>query len=494
MVTNGKRNMRFFKETFFVFIIKVFGAAFAFFNQVVLSRHLGIEEYGSLSVFLSLANVLILFPLFGMDTGIIRSVAGFENRVLKKSLLISSLKFVTLLLIFFVAIFFAFDDFILSGFNLSSQLNIYLIIYVALLAYSKILDGFLQGNKKTLLQNFLTQFLTNIIKLLSYVVLFQLFNNIFIAVQIMCGAELIMLVVKSVYVSRTYRDVKLEPYSKSDFKEYLIYCIPLFFVSSIDMIQISLNKFFTSYLMGNSEVGLIRVFENYSAVLAMFVMPFVTMWPLMSEYYNRGKLDELKELFQQTTILIAFLIIPAWITLTICNSEILGIFGINAGDITNAKLIMFIFFLGTVFDAIVGPAGALLQMTNYSKISLYNSLSLLFLNIILCMVLIPRYGLLGVAISTSTAIILINTLNVIQNKRLFNLFPYGKMHLLLLVVAIPIYFIGLQLKEFLGQNYIINIGVIGLYSYLIYFLISFVFYRESFLKLLAKLKLQRKGN
>lgn len=89
---NIKGNMGFFKETFFVFILKVSGAAFAFFNQVVLSRNLGIEEYGSLSVFLSLANVLILFPLFGMDTGIIRSVAGFDKKVEKKAYLLPILK------------------------------------------------------------------------------------------------------------------------------------------------------------------------------------------------------------------------------------------------------------------------------------------------------------------------------------------------------------------------------------------------------------------
>lgn len=490
---NSKGNMGFFKETFFVFILKVSGAGFAFFNQVVLSRNLGIEEYGSLSVYLSLANVLILFPLFGMDTGIIRSVAGFDKKVEKKSLLASNIKIITLFLMILILIIFAFDDVIFNSFNLNKKLNVYLIVYVALLVYSKILDGFLQGNKQTLLQNFFTQFLNNIIKFLSFVIFFQFFNDIFIAVQIMCGAELVMLVVKSVYITRKYRDVQLEPYGKSDLREYLIYCVPLFFVSSIDMIQISLNKFFTSYLMGNSDVGLIRVFENYSTVLAMFVMPFVTMWPLMSEYYNRGKLDELKDLFKQTTILIAFLIIPAWVTLTICNHEILAIFGINGADINNAKLIMFIFFLGTVFDAIVGPAGALLQMTKYSRISLYNTLGLLVLNIVLCIVLIPKLGLLGVAISTSTSNILINTLNVIQNKRLFNLFPYGKIHLLLLLVAVPVYFLGIELKQTFGTNYIINIIIVGLFTYFIYFMISFILYKKDLLKLLKKLKNRRRG-
>lgn len=491
MNSKSDGNASFFKQTFFVFIIKIFGAAFAFLNQVVLSRNLGLEDYGALSIFLSLANVLILFPLLGMDTGIIRSVASFEKRVTRKSLLASNIKIITILLLCLALLIFTSGDFVFEKFKLNNELVVYLIVYVGLLVYSKILDGFLQGEKKTLLQNFLTQFVNNLLKFATFFVVFKFFNDLRIAIQIMCAVEAVLLIIKSVYINRQYKDVKAKPYPKQQVKEYLAYCIPLFLVSSIDMIQISLNKFFTSFLMGNTEVGVIRVFENYSAVLAMFVTPFVTMWPLMSEYYSKGKLEELKNLFKQTTMIIAILIIPAWVTLTICNSEILGIFGISSSQIEYAQLIMFIFFLGTVYDAIVGPAGALLQMTEYSRISLYNTLILLVVNIILCLVLIPKFGLLGVAIATSASLIFINTLNVIQNKRLFNLFPYGINHVILIAIGIPIYFVGKAFKSFIDTNDIVNIILVGIFVYIIYFVIALILYRDLVNQALKKFKRSR---
>ncbi|MEH7374548.1 oligosaccharide flippase family protein [Neobacillus drentensis] len=477
---------RFFKGTLYVFIIKLLGAGLAFLTQVILSKSLGIESYGSLSIFLSLANIMIVLPLIGMDTAIIRSVAGTDEKNQRKWFLTISLKITTLLLAIVLLTLWIGKSIIFSSFDLDPELGIYLVLYVIVLSYSKILDGFFQGEKKTVLANIFSSFLNNLMKVVLLVAVFSITLGLQTTVIVLLAVEMVLVFIRLIYVAKGYLDVTTQP--KGQVKEYVRYSIPLFFVASISIVLLSLDKFILSYMMGNFEVGILRIFENYAAILALFVSPFVTMWPIMSEYYQKNKMDDLKELFKQSTLVIATLILPAWVTLTVCTEEILEIFGVNATQVDNIRLIMFLFFLGTVYDAIIGPAGALLSMTKYSKINLINNILLFALNVVLSVILISKMGLLGAAISFSASKIFINTLNVYQNKRLFNLFPYGKLHLLLIAVGIPIYYIGTATKAYLNAGTIINIAVVGVLAYLLYFGLFILINRESAKKLWLQVK------
>ncbi|MCL6570971.1 MAG: oligosaccharide flippase family protein [Bacillus sp. (in: Bacteria)] len=477
---------KFFKGTFYVFIIKLLGSGLAFLTQVIISKSLGIESYGSLSIFLSLANILIVLPLIGMDTGIIRSVAGTDEKNHRKWFLTISIKIISLLLVIILFVVWITQNRLFASFNLDPELGIYLMLYVVFIAYSKILDGFFQGEKKTVIANLFTPFLNNLIKLIVLVVVYSMTRGLQPTVIVLLAVEMVLVVIRFIYIGKGYLDVKPKP--KGKVSEYVSYSIPLFFVTSISIVLVSLDKFILSYMMGNFEVGILRIFENYAAILALFVAPFVTMWPIMSEYYRKNRMDELKELFEQSTLVISVLILPAWVTLTVCNDEILSIFGVNASQVDNIKLIMFLFFLGTVYDAIIGPAGALLSMTKHSKINLINNILLLFMNVSLSLILIPKIGLLGAAISFSASKIFINTMNVYQNKRLFNLFPYGKLHLFLIAAGVPIYFIGSVVKSYVNAGTIINIVIIGVLAYLLYFGLFILINRESAKKLLMQLK------
>ena len=482
----SERKNNFFKGTLYVFIIKLVGAGLAFLTQVILSKSLGIESYGSLSIFLSLANILMVLPVIGMDTGIIRSVAGTDEKSQRKWYLKVSLKITSLLLVLVLLVVWVAKKNIFASFKLDPELGIYLLVYVIFLTYAKILDGFFQGEKKTVLANIFSPFLNNVLKFLLLAAMVTITHSLKAAVIVMLAVEMVLVVIRFIYIAKDYLKVQSQP--KGQVKEYVKYSIPLFFVASISIVLISLDKFVLSYMTGNFEVGILRIFENYSAILGLFVAPFVTMWPIMSEYYKKNKMSELSELFKQSTLVIAALILPAWVTLTVCTEEMLSIFGVKASQVENIKLIMFLFFLGTVYDAIIGPAGALLSMTKYSKTNLLNNLLLFVLNLGLSIILIAKIGLLGSAISFSVSKVFINTLNVIQNKRLFNLFPYGKLHFLLIGAGIPIYYVGYLAKELIHSGMIINLIAVGVISYLLYLGLFLLLNKESAKKLLLQFK------
>lgn len=484
---------KFYKSTLYVFIIKLFGAGLAFFSQIIISKSIGIEDYGSLSIFLSIVNILILIPLIGMDTGIIRSVAASDNIAQKKWYLNATLVITSAMLFLIALLIIVSKNKFFDLFNLDPNLGLLLVLYVIVICYSKIFGGFLQGEKKTFTANFFSPFLNNLLKVLLLLLVFNFTNSLLTTIVVLLSVELLLVVIQIIYLAKSYIKVTSKP--KEDVYDYIRYCIPLFFVASVGIVQISLGKFILSFMMGNYEVGILRIFENYSSILSLFVAPFVTMWPIMSEYYRHNRMDELKDLFKSSTIIISILILPAWITLTVCTTEIIGLFGVEANNIDNIKLIMFLFFLGTVYDAIVGPAGALLNMTRYSKINLYNNILLLILNIGLSLILIPRLGLMGAAIAFASSKIFINTLNVIQNKRLFNLFPYGKSHITLLIFCYPIYYLGTYINLKLSdETLLLNIVVVGICVYVLYIGLILVFNRKYVFMIFDQFKKKRSNN
>ena len=97
------KNYYLLKKTGIVFIFKVITAVITFFMQVLISRYLGINEYGIFSIFCSLSTVLVIFPLLGTNTGLIREVAFSKgNKAKNKGILIYTLKISTIILIIFL--------------------------------------------------------------------------------------------------------------------------------------------------------------------------------------------------------------------------------------------------------------------------------------------------------------------------------------------------------------------------------------------------------
>lgn len=478
----------FFKGTFLVFILKLGGAALAFLCQVLLSKTLGIEAYGALSLFFSIVNVLVVLPLIGMDTGIIRSVASDEEKKQRKWFLVTSLKIVSFILLGVGGLVTGTGDRLLKVFNLPFKASGLLVLFVIVISYSKLLDGFLQGEKKTVLVNILSIFANNLLKVIILGIVFIAKPFLAPAIWVLLSVEAALLLVKFFYLIKNYHKVSTAPREKGKVKEYALYCLPLFFVASISIIQLTINKFILGNLMGNYEVGILRVCENYSGILGLFVLPFITLWPVMAEYYSQNKMGELQELFKQVTLIIAILTLPALVALTVCAQEILQIFGVNPSGIPNVSLILFIFFIGTVFDAIIGPAGALLNMTKYSRISLLNNVLLLGLSVLLSVLLIPALGLMGAAIASSVSMVFINVLNVWQNTKLFHFFPYGKSHLMLVGAALPVSVLCFLFNNLFNMGAIPNIILTGVLAYGCYFMISLFFFKSYFIMLLRGLK------
>ena len=64
------------------------------------------------------------------------------------------------------------------------------------------------------------------------------------------------------------------------------------------------------------------------------------------------------------------------------------------------------------------------MMTGHQKISVVNSVSAVIINVVVGVLLAPRFGAMGVAISTGMAIAVVNLMKLLQVRIFLNITPY----------------------------------------------------------------------
>ena len=89
--------------------------------------------------------------------------------------------------------------------------------------------------------------------------------------------------------------------------------------------------------------------------------------------------------------------------------------------------LMFILAIGVLARASIGPGERFLSMLGQQKSCALAALAALVTNVVLCVLLVPKYGITGAAVATSIAFIVeLAMIFVIAKKRLgYHLFIWG---------------------------------------------------------------------
>jgi len=131
--------------------------------------------------------------------------------------------------------------------------------------------------------------------------------------------------------------------------------------------------------------------------------------PQISEHYFSKKFDLMKDNIKKGTRLIFLATMPLILGLALLPTLALSFFG---SDYISAKNALLILLIGQVVNAFCGSVGIYLNMTGKQKIFQLILVSALLLNIILNFILIPKFGMTGAAIATSSSMILWNLIAV----------------------------------------------------------------------------------
>lgn len=209
--------------------------------------------------------------------------------------------------------------------------------------------------------------------------------------------------------------------------DLLKYSLPLAFSTVFVTLLMQVDKLLLGVIGNESQVALYGVALNVAMFGARIDVALGTVFsPMISDLWNRQRVDELQELFKTTTRWIFILSWPIFLVLAIFAGPLLGLFG---AQFREASLAMVLLALGQFSGAAAGNVGLMVLMAGKSHLELANVIASLIVNVILCYLLIPGAGIMGAAIANAAAVALINLLRAIEVWFIMHMHAYDRSYL-----------------------------------------------------------------
>ncbi len=191
------------------------------------------------------------------------------------------------------------------------------------------------------------------------------------------------------------------------------YSLPLAFSNIFGIILLWTDMLMVGFIGTSEDAGYygaaLRVGVTGSvAILTAFRTVFA---PVISDLYNKERLRELQGLFKTVTRWIFICSLPLLLLIMLFADPVMRLFG---GDFSTGSGALVLLAVGQLINAGTGLVGLMVIMTGRSHMELLNVLVALAVNITLCILLIPGYGVMGAALANMSAVVAINLLRALE--------------------------------------------------------------------------------
>ena len=215
--------------------------------------------------------------------------------------------------------------------------------------------------------------------------------------------------------------------------------------NSIGTIQIYADSTLLGYFMKDADVGLYAVAGVL--VLAVRLPPQavqVITGPMIALYWGKNEIGKIEYLINKCMNYSAFYAISVAFVLGFLSHDLIVLF--FGKDFVAAAFPFQILLVGAVFPAIGTSIGTALASTAYVKITFRIAGIAALLNIILNIILIPKFNIIGAALATSTTMTISSLIHLYFIQRLIgiriNWIWFAKLFGFTVIIAAGTYGIG----------------------------------------------------
>lgn len=455
------------KQSGIVFISKFIGYILGFAINFIMARYYGAEIMGQYTLINTYIQMILIFTIFGLDNGMVKYVARYNSKNDEKTVykvIKIALTYTIILSLIGTIITFVFRKYIGLIFNdniLANSLVIgsFLIIPRTI---NRLFGGIYRGFKQIKYYILAKQVYTKLIRIVLLIIFIffniDTLNNVIITLLISSLFISIFLFYQfknfDINLKKIIFDIfNFNNNNKKIRNQLLSYSSTMILISFMSVILSRTDRVMIGIFSSSSSVGIYNIAATVGG-LATFLLSSSNMAfaPIISELYTQDKVSILNDLYSTITKWIVMFTLPIIVTIIIFPETILSVFG---AEYIDAKYVLILIALGHMINAFVGANGLILNMSGHERFELYNNIMMSVINIILNLILIPRFGILGAAIATCLSITTINILKVIEVKKYLNIFPYNKEFLITLLGFLVNVGFALSVKIYFN-----NIGVV----------------------------------
>jgi O-antigen/teichoic acid export membrane protein len=412
-----------------MFFGRILGKGIGYFYIMFVAR-LGAEQYGMLNLGFSIASLLIVLSVLGLDAGILRYVPFYlikKDKARVKGVLYSAISITSILsLFFFFMMFFFSKQLAINIFHNSSLILIFKIfsLMIPFTALASIFMMSLRAFQRVDYEILNREILEKTARLLFTILLILMGFGVFgasisyvISALTICTVSFFILE-KKVF---SFLRIKIKPIYFT--KELFFYSFPLFLVGILQLTINWADTLMLGYFRTTFEVGLYNAASPTAAL--MFIMPgaLISLFlPIMIQFYTKKKKKEMVKIYDIISRWIFFVNLPVFLLITIFSKQILRI--IFGQEYVSASIPLGILAFGYLMYSLAHTSNNMLYMIKKTKIIFIIYLIYTGINLILNYILIPLYGINGAAIATSTSIIVGTLLLFLFNYKFNHLRPF----------------------------------------------------------------------
>ncbi len=465
-----------------IFSISLAAAAFGYLVRIYFARNLSVEEFGLFYAVISFLGLIGVLRGLGFDRALVTFISKFhaKNEYVKiKTTILYSAAILFLTNLVSIILIFILADFLgINYFHDSFASSI-----LKLMAISFFIDNFTYIIKFCF-QGFQKMGLFSSIDFVRMVIIFVIsFIGFELGLKLMSPVLayiltpiLLLLIYCTIFIWKVF-----PRFSKIKFKKdkklfwgMIHYSYHLILITTIGTSFRYTDSVILTYFKGVRDVGI------YNAVLPtamlLWYLPMAlnnVVWPMTSEFINKGKLKELKDgiglLYKYSLIVM----LPLALLIFVFSGTILELlYGPEYGA---GKLALQILIFGMVLFAFYAINVGVFYGMGKPQINTITILIGSALSVILNIILIPDYGIAGAAFAASISYIPMVLIGLYHLKRekLLSI-PYtGWLKTLIasIIFLLVVYFLNMNLS----LNIYLKIPLIFLISGIVYFVLIFAF-------------------
>lgn len=417
-----------------IFLIGMFfSKLFNYFFRLLTAR-LGPESYGIITLAASFVAALATLSTLGLNNGVLRYVPYYhireENRKVKGAIQFS-LKTSLIGGIIVGVILFALSGFISKTFfpnfnqaTLAAVLKIVAMI-IPTTAVIFILFASFEAFRILKYELYTKNIFEGAFKLAFTFLAISLGYSILGVMFVYLAAAIGSLILAFYYVKKHVPAIRTETKSEAVGKELMQYSLPLLLSGLCMILLLSADTWIIGYSRTATEVGIYNAAMPTAQML--YTLPSILLilfLPTLTELYAKGDREGFKTVYKSTTKWIFLVNIPLLAIFLIFSKELLGmLFGTNYVLGTIPFMLLSVgFFITSIFMT----SERMLMAVNKTRFILGGYVTVLILNIILNLYLIPKYGINGAAITSASSYILLSAIFLTGSYKSTKTLPFTK--------------------------------------------------------------------
>ncbi|MAX02108.1 MAG: sugar isomerase [Flavobacteriaceae bacterium] len=436
---------------------------------------LGSKLQGLIIALLAISNLLQPFISFGTQHAVIRYYSKYNKKTDKDGLLTLSIIIPLIIVILFVPIFFTYYDQIrLYLFQSDQSLSkyAYVILFIAVsTSFFEVFYSWLRVKLKSVFGNFLKELYPRLLiafLLISYSYGILNFENFVLFLIYGYYLRLLIVIIYSFYINKP----RISFAFKSDFKEVFKYCLLIFLSGAASSIILDIDKSMLSSILTVENVAYYSVAVFIAAVIeipgrAMFQI----LSPVVADAINKNHFKKLEGLLKKSS---TNLVLVASLFFLLINLNLNDFYEmLNQDGYSIGIPIVIIVSFGKLYSMSIGCINNIISNSKYYYYTFWFSLFSSILAVVLNIYLITEYGIVGAAYATLIVLIIMNSLKLYLIKVKFNIHPYSRDTVKIIVLSILGFVIFSNLK--LDFDPVLNIIVKSSLVLILYTLSAYIF-------------------